>query len=61
MRRLFASLVVGILLSIPALAACADMVTVGEGREKQVCTLSDSYTINGVQFCEYNCSGTVTQ
>lgn len=61
MRRLFASLVVGMLLAIPTIAACSDMVTVGEGKEKQVCMLSDSYTINGVQFCEYSCSATVNQ
>lgn len=61
MRRLFASLLVGILLSIPAFAACAEMITVGEGRAKQVLFLSDSYVINGVQFCEYSSGGGATQ
>ena len=58
MRKLVASLVLGVLLAVPAtvLAACADFITVGEGKDKQVCTLSASYTVNGVQFCEYSCN-----
>ncbi|HLM58839.1 MAG TPA: hypothetical protein VK422_22235 [Pyrinomonadaceae bacterium] len=58
MRRLFASLFVGILLSVPAFAACAQMITAGEGANKQVFFLSDSYVINGVQFCEYSTAPT---
>ena len=54
MRRLFASLFVGVLLSVPAFAACAQVMTVGDGPGKQVFFLSDSYVINGVQFCEYS-------
>lgn len=54
MRRLFASVFVCLLLSVPAFAACAEMITAGEGREKQVFFLTDSYVINGVQFCEYS-------
>lgn len=54
MRRFVASLFVCLLLSIPAFAACAEMITAGEGREKQVFFLTDSYVINGVQFCEYS-------
>lgn len=60
MRRLFASLFVCLLLSVPAFAACAEIMTVGEGKEKQVFFLTDSYVINGVQFCEYG-SPPVTQ
>lgn len=54
MRRLFASLFVVALLSIPAFAACAEVMTVGSGQGKTVLVLTDSYVINGVQFCEYS-------
>lgn len=59
MKKLLASVVLGLVFSVVPMsiyAACADIITVGEGRSKQVCFLVNEYVINGVQFCEYSCS-----
>jgi hypothetical protein len=58
MRKLLTSLLLSAILSIPtSVLACADIITVrgGGDTQPQVCFLTNSYTINGVEFCEYSC------
>jgi hypothetical protein len=55
MRKLVASIAVGVLLSVGSvsvLAACADLITVGD----QVCVLTGSAKApSGAEMCFYKC------
>jgi len=55
MRKFLASAILGLALSAVPMAiyaACAHIITSG----KYFCTLSDQYTVNGREVCEYTCT-----
>jgi len=58
MRKILTSLLLGAFLAIPGAVwagECNELIFVGQGEGRQICTLQAEYTINGVLFCEYSC------